>query len=213
VWVEDKLARQTALFAARPELGMVYAAVWVVDRALAPIRCMEAPPADVALRNTLLLELPVVAVSMTAVVRRDLALDVGGFDPSLSTSADTDFACRVALRAPVAAVHAPLALYRQHECQMHLDARAMGRDMVRIYRMVFADAGLPAEVARLRRRAYANLETTLGLASFSGGERLLGIRHLATALVWHPHRTVHLLGRLAVERLADTAGRRPPAEP
>jgi glycosyltransferase involved in cell wall biosynthesis len=164
LWKPEKLDRQMALFRARPDLGLVYTAAETVDEHLEPLGLIDAPEGAVALRNTLLLELPVMAITMTGVVPARVYRELGGFDERLSTSADLDFSCRVACAYPVARVDEPLALYRQHGSQMHLNTRAMERDMSAIYERVFTSERLPRELRPLQGRAYANLEMTLALS-------------------------------------------------
>ena len=197
LWKPEKLERQLSLFRERRELGLVYAAVDLVDETLNLIGQMDAPEGSVALRNTLLMELPVMAIAMTGVLPRPVFDNVGGFDERLTTSADTDFACRVACRHPVEGVAMPLALYRQHGAQMHLNPRTMEHDMLLVLAKMFGGEPLPAAVRRLRRQAFANLHSILAMAYAREGEigRLVG--HVLAAIGNHPGPLVTRVGKRA----------------
>lgn len=194
LWRPEKLERQMGLFRERPDLGLAYSAVEVVNEGLEPIGTMAAPEGSVALRNTLLMELPIMAITMTAVLPARVVREVGGFDERLSTSADMDFSCRVAGRYPVARVVEALALYRQHGGQMHLNLRALERDVLLIYEKMFRPSQLPAGILALRNRAYANLFMTLAIGSYQGGARGRAASYLLRALRAEPRRAIALTG-------------------
>jgi len=213
LWVPHKLERQLDLVRTAPDLGLVYTGVKLVDEHLEPLGVMKCPHPSVALRNTLLMELPVVAVSMTALIPATVFFEVGGFDERLSTSADTDFACRVARRYPVGGIDEPLALYRQHQAQMHLNARAMEMDMLVVLEKFFADSTLPSAVRSLRRRAYANLHATLVTAYLAAGEYPRVAHHLTRGMARDPFRTIVALSRPVRRRLPKLARLRTESPP
>jgi glycosyltransferase involved in cell wall biosynthesis len=190
-WLPEKITKQVAA-ADHRKPGLTYCGLYVTDRDLTRLGIMEAPPVDVALRNTLLLEPPVISVAQTSLMPREVFETVGGFDESLSTSADTDLACRVATAFGVTAVHEPLVLYRQHDAQMHLNADAMEHDMRIIFAKQFDTGVLPPSIQRLHRRARANLEYTLSASAFKDGDRQKAMRHLGSAVVAHPGRVAVL---------------------
>lgn len=201
VWLPGKLAAQRRLFLTRPELGLVYCAYRLATEDLDPHGHLHYVAPDRALRNTLLLEPPIVWVSSTAVLPRHVLLEVGGFDEHLSTSADTDLAVRVASRLPVDGVGDPLVLYRQHHGQMHHDPEAMRRDMSHVYRWAFDESSpLPRNLRPLESRARANLETTLGLSYLGSGGWPRGVAHLVRAVRHDPSRTMELLTQSAARR-------------
>lgn len=193
IWLPFKLERQMKLLVSRPDLGLTYSGVTMVDEKLRKLGEVMPPAPDVALRNSLLLELPVMMISMTAVLPLEAFRAVNGFDERLSTSADTYFACRLAREFPVECIEEPLALYRQHGAQMHLNARAMEHDMLFILEEMFEKGGLPDELMKLRSRAYANLHMTLAAAAFHSGSRGRFLSYLMKAMSYHPPRAASLL--------------------
>jgi glycosyltransferase involved in cell wall biosynthesis len=205
-WATNKITKQVALLR-RQDCGMVYSGIVVSDQELAPIEKVPPPTAVAALRNSLLLEFPYMAISSTALVRREVALGVGGFDETLSTSADTDFACRVALNHKVAPVDGDLVLYRMHADQMHHDAARMERDMVIVFQKLFQSGVLPDDLLRLEGRARANLYASLAGHYLQRRDRRLMVRYLARALRWDAGRTLSLI--LRKTRLFGTGSSQP----
>jgi glycosyltransferase involved in cell wall biosynthesis len=190
IWLPELLDREVAVLQANPKLGLVYASLHFVDAELKRIGEMTAPDGSVALRNSLLLELPVMTMITSATLPTKVFHAIGGFDERLTTSADTDFSCRIASAYPVDRINEHLALYRQHGSQMHLNPDAMEHDMLLIFQKQFDGNRLPAEVALLRNRAYANLNLTLAVAYFKQGHTQKALSRLLRALRYHPARVV-----------------------
>lgn len=191
IWLPEKLSRQVELLRARPDLGLVYTGLYLVDENFHHIGEMTPPDGRVALRNSLLLELPVMTISMTAALPTKVFHAVCGFDERLTTSADTDFGCRVASKYPVERISEPLALYRQHGEQMHLNPYAMEHDMLIVLSKFFDGSTL--EVSRWRNRAYANLNMVLAASYFKNREPQRAFSRLLRAVRYHPPRAVVLL--------------------
>lgn len=196
VWLPEKLERQIALFEARPEIGMVYTGVRVVDRHLRYLEELRPAPSESAFRNTLLVEKPyMTGVGSSGMVRTEVAREIW-FDERLKASADWAFACRVSQINPVAPVDQPLVLYRQHaESQVHLNLRAVEADMTLTWREIFADPSLDPSIAACRRRGQANLWLSLAASYYKQGDRRSFLRYLSKSLVTRPDRVVSAFWR------------------
>ena len=191
VWLPEKLARQMPLFS-DPEVALVYSGVRVVNERLRPVRDVIPAAPERALINALCAEPPPAPITMTGIVRRSVLNDIGGFDERLSTAADADFLCRVALGSRVDRIKEPLALYRQHSGQMHLNIRAMEHDMLLIHEKVFADPrAIP--LRSLRGRARANLYYTFAAVCFHERSFKRAIGHGIVAVRSQPGRVLQLL--------------------
>jgi glycosyltransferase involved in cell wall biosynthesis len=193
-WVADKLTEQMAIFSDRPELGMVYSGIALADETMHPVGRLEPAPPQLALRNTLLMELPsATGIGSTGVLPIGVLRDLGGFDERLSTAADCDLTCRVACRHPVDRHPEPLALYRLHGPTMSSDPAVLAHDMLLIFEKLFVGRQLPDDVVRLRRRAYTNLYFNLAAAYRRGDDRRLALHYLRCALGSNPARVCALV--------------------
>lgn len=71
--------------------------------------------------------------TLTAVMRKSLLQEAGGFDTRLSTAADRDLWIRIAARTRIGYIGGSLARYRQHPAQMHMNVDAMENDLKIVY--------------------------------------------------------------------------------
>lgn len=188
VWLPRKLGRQLEIMRDRPDLGLVYSGYQIAGPSLdtSVSETQFVHPTE-AVRNTLLLEPPGIWVSSTCLIPKSVLEAVGGFDARLSTSADTDLAVRIGLRYQVDGAPEALAVYRQHESQMHHNADAMAHDMEIVYRNIF-DSGDFESFSGLKRRAWANLHSTLALSYASEGRYRDAAGRAWRALCQHPTR-------------------------
>ena len=154
VWHPDKLARQIALFRRRPNLGIAWCGYVITEPDLEPISEIRPQRRYMDLQSCVLLEGNGILLSSTGIVSRGALESVGGFDESLSVSADLDFAERVVRHNPSDLIDDVLVAYRKHRGQMHLDLAGFEHDM----RRVLESRGLPPKILR---RGQANLATRL----------------------------------------------------
>lgn len=110
VWLPEKIARQVAFLESNPGIGLVLCDVVRVgvDGATIDVfeRRVQIPEDGPALRWVL--RDPALA-PLSALMRREVHEDVGGFDESLRTAEDLDFHLRVAARWGIGVVPEPLA--------------------------------------------------------------------------------------------------------
>ncbi len=195
-WVPEKIEKQMDVFRAQPDAGLVYSGMRLVDETMSPVGELRPAPPALALRNTLLLEQPsATGIGSTALLPADVFRAVGGFDERLSTSADCDLTCRIALRHPLACSTEALALYRCHGSQMSSDPKVLEHDMSLIYEKLFVGGQLPPEVVALRRRAYANLYFMLAATALNRRETGRFLRYALRAAAYDPRRAVPLVAK------------------
>jgi glycosyltransferase involved in cell wall biosynthesis len=200
LWISEKTALQVQPLIDDPALAMVYSTIQVVDSQLRPIGLIHAAPNGSGLKNSLLMELPIMSCN-SGMIRKSHFAAIGGFDERLSTSADTDFSCRLACRYPVVPLHVSLLLYRQHGKQMHLNVDVLKHDQLIICAKLFGTGVLPPELDRLRRRALANLYSTMSIQYFHDGRLFRGIRSALQSAIYHPLRPFAAAIRLVSNRL------------
>lgn len=195
IWLPTKIARQVEMMRNDPGLTLSYTGMNRVDSDLTLLSYQPCPPSESALRNALLLDESCVAVAQTGLIRKEIFWAVGGFDEQLSTSADTDLVCRVALKYKVSGIDQPLVLYRQHSAQMHLNLTAMERDMSKVFERIYRDPRLPAQLRKLRRRSWGRLWFILGASRFKYGEHVPALPYLAKAAIRSPEEFLNTLKR------------------
>lgn len=193
-WLPDKVEKQiNALSTATRDCGLVYCGMFDTDESLEVIHERLAPKEDVALRNTLLMEPPVVSLAQTALSPRWVFDEVGMFDEGLSTSADTDMVVRIGARYPMVGIHEPLSLYRTHGNQMSSNADVMQHDMEIVIERAFSALSLPESLHGLRSRAEANLHLAVGGHLLAGGDVPRGVIEIAKAVGKNPARAASVL--------------------
>lgn len=108
-WLPDKTQAQIEWLQARPDFGMVVCDVQRVDRDGAPIDVFHRREVIREDGRVLryLIHNPALAPA-SAILRREVFEDVGGFDESLRTAEDIDFHLRIAQRWPIGVVEQPL---------------------------------------------------------------------------------------------------------
>lgn len=199
VWTSEKLAKQVRCFERDPDLGLVYSGLQVVNEVLEPVVELHAPSGIDALRNSLCMEPPVMSLAQTGVAPKQVLESLGGFDERMSTSADTDLACRIAATNRVRGIDEALVLYRQHSAQMHLNADAMEHDMELLFEKMFSKDANPA-LRGLERRARANLQTTLALSGMHEHAYGHAVSRLVHALRLDPAAAARMMRRALAQR-------------
>lgn len=204
LWLPGRLERQLCTLADRSEVSLAYCGLMRVDEMLRPLGRMGVPSAAMALSNTLLLEPPPVSAAQACLVDRDAFWEIGGFDESMSTSADADLVVRLASRYAVSALDEDLVLYRVHPGQMSGDLAAMERDMLRLHEKAFGSDLLPPMLKGSRARARSNLHASLCAELVARRCWREAQRHGRLALLADPAR----VSELVLKRIIGRMGRR-----
>jgi glycosyltransferase involved in cell wall biosynthesis len=198
-WLPGKLERQLDLLS-KSKLLVALCATTVVDDHGRVLGTKHLRARGDLLTGMLMFDgTETVSCSSTGVVRRDVLLACGGFDPALSTSADWDLLLRMLLDGPVAYIDEPLVRYRVHNENMSRSVRLMEHDMRHAFDKAFADPRLPARLYRRRRRAYARLYRMLAGSYRDSGEMPAALHALGRALIHDPSIVREVL-RHAAER-------------
>jgi len=171
LWLPGKLQAQLDYLARHPELSVVYSrwARWHVDGpSPATEPDTEGIDADASgwIYTGMLLDSMI--HSITALVRRNVIDDVGGFDESLRTGEDYDFWLRVTHRYRVAKLARTLALYRIHPASTTAVERRENNEYRVLMRALQRLGDTDAEGRRVDR---ALLERRLSRLCFGHGYR------------------------------------------
>lgn len=192
-WLPSKLERQVSRFVAEPALGLIHCGVEEVDQHGRRLRSrLDGLEGWVAQEMLLLRRAVILGGGSATVVRRAVFDEVGGFDESMSTSADWDLYYRIARRYCVGFVPEVLVRYRVHDGNMHMNVHAMASDMLRAYAKAFSetDPALPG----LRRHAYGRLHAVLAGSFLRVGGYGGFVRHALKSVVVRPAGLWHFAG-------------------
>lgn len=200
VWLPAKTSAQVAVFDRRPDVSLVVTGYTIVDSELRPRFTVLPDRRELDLRRLLMLEASGIGLSFTGMARRDLVARLR-FSDRYATSADLELALRLRAAGPVEGVLEPLALYRTHAGQMHLDLEAFEQEMSSIFDEWLAP-GSP--LAGHRRRAIANLHTRLAFYEASRHRWPEARRHAVTAARYRPDRVAGLPLWAAATRVRRT---------
>ena len=193
LWLASKLERQLSRFAKEPDLGLVHCGVEEVDGEGRLLKMRLDGMEGWVSREMLLFRRGVILGGGSGIaIRRAVFRDVGGFDDSLSTSADWDFCYRIARRYPIGFVAEALVRYRVHSSNMHKNVHAMARDMLRAYGKAFSEED--QSLRGLRRLAYGSLHSVLAGSFFQSGDYGPFARHAAKSIALTPTSLRHFAG-------------------
>lgn len=185
LWHETKLSHQVSKLDDRA-VGLVYCGLEYIDEGGRRLGAASPTAHGRLLRHLALLTHPgVLGVGSTALVHKRSIERTGGFDPRLSTSADWDFARKVACHFSIEVAPEPLVFYRQHGVAMHRRVELFERDMLYAFERMFSDPAA-AEVHPLKRRAYGKLHLVLAGSYLHAGEWRRGLAHAVLSLTLWP---------------------------
>lgn len=197
LWLPRKLEFQMQVLIQDPSVGLVYTALHLVDEDLRFIGRQVAPPGERALWNTLMIERPIMCGIGTGIIPKEVFDEAGGFDERLSSGADCDLACRIAVRHRVSGIDMPLLMYRQHGSQMHRNPETTFHDMDLIFKKFFDEKVAPAWMLPYKNRAYANLYVSLAGGALMRKDRRSFTRYIARAIGRRPDRVLDAIKRLS----------------
>lgn len=183
-WEPEKLARQCARFAERPELVLVgTGARFVDDDGVVPDQTRVSAAATPRVWTLLQMTTP------SVMIRRDVFLDGGGFVPELFFMEDKELFLRVGLSRPFESIPEPLTVVHDHARRTTRGAlrelswiERYDRD-VRTFARRVAPAMRPGDFRHLARKV-SILQTDIAemFAAHGQGRRALASQSLATLL-------------------------------
>lgn len=202
-WLPGKLAAQVALMRERPELGFCATEAWLEDEAGRRLGRWrdEGPLPGRTFLETLFARNAAVAGSGSAVmVRRELALAVGGFDETLPALEDVDMWMRLAAVAAYACVPEPLAVVTRRAGSM---SRGIARMKAAAVRVMRKNRRLlpPRSRGAYWRWCYAGMLTDYAKWEARAGRRARALLTLAQAAALSPLGRGRLAAAIALDVL------------
>lgn len=204
LWQPSKLERQVQLMGRTDALLCTTGYAFHDDRTGRVFGAVAPPDADRAIDGWMALESDALALSSTAMLRRSVFEEVGGFDERFSLSADLEFVLRVRDHGRVAVVPEVLASYRLHPEQMHRNTDLLAEDAHRLFDERFGDR--PSSV--LEQRCRGNLDAHLGYCYLIERRPLKAIRRFASVVRTRPMSLVQIPLAARRRRAVRRAGAR-----
>lgn len=211
VWMPGKTALQLEYLEAHPHIGMVLCDVARVDAGHRPIdvfRRREVIARDGWVLGDLLMN-PALAPA-SAILRREVYEDVGGFDTALRTAEDIDFHLRVARRWQIGVVEATLVEAMRGHDGLSAESSTYDDYVGVVERAVAGCEGLVDEPTRKRALATTYLRNARGMLIRGRWGDAWNLARRAWPLAPDPatRRELLKLAPFAVRRAVATALRR-----
>lgn len=196
IWLPEKLQRQIEKFNSDAEIGLVHCSMTLIDPQDKPIGELKDGQEDWVAEEFLLFERGVVVgAGSTALVKRQIFDEVGGFDLRLSTAADWDFCYQISCKYRFGFISEPLVLYRMHGTNMHGNIPRMEREMMLGFEKAFT--GKPSVN---HRECYGNLHKVLAGSYFHAKQYKNFIRQ-AMKSIWMKPSNVRYFAQFPLRRL------------
>lgn len=192
-WLPRKLETQLERFAARPDIMASFAECWVVD-VRTGVRTTTNFWTAPEMVEALLLHSCIVGNASSVVIPRAVIQHVGGFNETLSHTADWDLWLRLCELGPVDLVTDPVVVYRQHASNMSRNIRLLEGDTFRTLEAFYAAEQRSERYRRIRKRAYSNHFMILSGSYLHARQPLHAIRCLIRGVALYPPNLTRALG-------------------
>ena len=191
-WLPEKLEKQFEKFAEDGQIGLVHCSMTLINSEDQPIGEMCDGQEGWVAEELLRFERTVVSGSgSSSLIKREIFMEVGGFDYRLSTSADWDLCYRVADRYKFGFVKETLVLYRIHNSNMHSNIEVMERDMLLGFEKAFASGSKNSQ--KIRKECYGNLHLILAGSYYQAKQYGKFLEHAQKSLKYNPSKAAYFL--------------------
>jgi glycosyltransferase involved in cell wall biosynthesis len=202
-WLPGKLDKQLEALGDFRAGRVCFTGHIATDENLAPV-AVDVPSRGTTTLADLLLKGNVAGSLSSALIDRDLLIDVGGFNPTLSYCADWELWIRLARRTDFVNVKAPLVTYRQHGTNMSRNVSRLEKESLQILEAAFSDPSTPEPIRALRLRAIGYNWMVLAGSYFWAHRPVDFARCIYHALIHDPRQVGRLLA-FPHRRLAGTS--------
>jgi glycosyltransferase involved in cell wall biosynthesis len=193
LWLPEKIERQMAYLARYPSSDAVQCGSFFVDDELRVLYVKECTDTGDSFREALLFQnLP--AFLSALVVRRTSLMETGAFDTDLEILEEWDMALKMARRCGMRSVPEPLVKYRVHPGNRHRNVGIHIAPGLLILKRLFADAELPEDIRRMRRRVYGTFYRTLAGGYYNAGSYRRFVVWALRALIQDPLQVFYMAG-------------------
>jgi glycosyltransferase involved in cell wall biosynthesis len=185
-WHPKKLEKQVEKLESDPEIGLVHCGMLIVDANGSPLEENCAGKEGWVADEMLLFEPVIAGPGSCTLVKKEILLQVGGYDPdvSMNPSEDWELSYRIARRCKFGFVPEPLVFYRHHGKGAREDVSRMEKGTHLAWRKIFESDD--PRILRLRRQSYGNLYKVLAGSYLHVGQYRDSFRNLLKSLWFKP---------------------------
>lgn len=193
LWEVTKLEKQVSVLDANEYIGLCYTAIERVDENGQSLYYNEVSdyPDDT---EALLLYSCIIPNPSTAMMRRNLFEQFGGFDLNFTNYEDWEYWLRLSLQTRFAPVNEYLVKYRMVKGSASCNPQAVERDLKLILEKFFTTPGLKEKYRRLQGRSFSNNWMIVAGDYLHAGNKLSSIRCVWRALRFYPRNIARPLG-------------------
>lgn len=175
-WLPWRLELQITQARARPDVGLWCGEAVRWDGVSGDLPKVPPSPAFHPVRLSDFVRNNPVATS-SVLMRRDVFMTAGGFDPAFRGPEDLDLWLRVAQATSIGFIEAPLSLYRCVTGSLSLDERRFLPEVLRVLEKAFGPGGALASQIALRPAALSTQYWNASWMAFARGDRVAAVRH------------------------------------
>lgn len=206
VALPERLGRQVAALEARPEVGLVYGNIFLMDARGRNFRLRRGTGRYKSGRVTRELVVRNFVPFSTIMVRRQLLIEAGLFDESIRSSEDWDLLVRLSRRCEFLYLDQPLTCYRVLPTSKSANLGEKERAYAVVQSKIFAENNFGPDTKRLRRLSDASLQFGLLSICLRYGKYRKGLRYLLRALAIAPAVVFHLRSEIGSRLLTPLFG-------
>lgn len=188
----ERLRHQVAALEGRPQVGLVYGNIFLMDAAGRNARLRRGTGRYKSGKITNELAVKNFVPFSTIMVRRELLIETGFFDELIRSSEDWDLLVRLSRRCEFFYLDLPLAYYRVMPNSKTSDPDEKERAYKRVQTKIFAENDFGPETRRLRRLSDASLQFGLLSISLRYGKYCKAMRYLFRGLTISPTMLFYL---------------------
>jgi len=193
LWDATKLEKQVALLDARQEIGLCFTGAYRVSQSLQILGEIPARDYPDYCQALLLYSCVVTGSCSSAMLRRELTEQAGGFDREHSTCADWDYWLRLSRITRFAPIPEPLVMYRVTTGSMSSDPALVERDTLAALNKFFSKP-LPEKYLELKNRSYSNHWIIFSGDYLHAGQLKESLRGLREGLGLYPPNVIKPAG-------------------
>ncbi len=185
-WLPQKSAWQFQLFEQNPGAGLVYGSYRVVDIKGESLAVRNAEIVKANWLEKLVCGNYVAGSASTSMVRRDVFVKAGLFDPNLAACEDWDLWLRIARWYEIVGLNRVVSCIRLHEKNMTAHTRVMDQGFEDVLDKFFTQPDLPVHLHKLQKKSRSKAKIAAGVMAARRGDYRFAINLSCQAIRFYP---------------------------